>query len=202
MEGGQVGGGEGGVPPTVLAHPGGQGGRQHFDRGDDDHRPVMNPVKVSAHRVGDQEEDPGKEVEQGAHPAQHLHPLPQQEAHNKVTWGLGGGHGAEGIGGWSHREPGEHQAFGMLLEVAWEELGWVYCVLMALSAKLLSTPARGKVRAAIWFVARPWDPLVVVFPRPRRSRPVGSGLGWGSTPPYCSQGWKLSKLPSGDLVCK
>ena len=162
----------------------------------------MNPVKVSAHRVGDQEEDPGKEVEQGAHPAQHLHPPPQQEANTKVTWGLGGDHGAEGIGGWSHREPGEHQACGMLLEVAWEELGWVYCVLMALSAKLLSTPARGKVRAAIWFVARPWDPLVVVFPRPRRSRPVGSGLGWGSTPPYCSQGWKLLKLPSGDLVCK
>ena len=169
MEGGQVGGGEGGVPPTVLAHPGGQGGRQHFDRGDDDHRPVMNPVKVSAHRVGDQEEDPGKEVEQGAHPAQHLHPLPQQEANTKVTWGLGGGPRAEGIWGWSHREPGEHQACGMLLEVAWEELGWVYCVLMALSAKLLSTPARGKVRAAIWFVARPWDSLVVVFPRPRRS---------------------------------
>ena len=91
------------------------------------------------------------------------------EPNAKVTWGLGRGKGVEAGGGQSHAEGGEHQASGLLVEVAREELGWVYCVLMALSAKLLSTPARGKVRAAIWFVARPWDSLVVVFPRPRRS---------------------------------
>ena len=125
------------------------------------------------------------------------------EPNAKVTWGLGRGEGVDAGVGQSHVEEGvSTKLLGLLVEVAKEELVWVYCVLMALSAKLLSTPARGKVRAAIWFVARPWDSLVVVFPRPRRSRPVGSGLGWGSTPGYCSQGWKLPKLPSGDLVCK
>ena len=58
---------------------------------------------------------------------------------------------------------GEHQASGVLVEVAREELGWVYCVLMALSAKLLSTLASRNLRRAISSVPRPWNPEVVVF---------------------------------------
>ena len=74
---------------------------------------------------------------------------------------------------------GEHQAFGVLVEVAREELGWVYCVLMALSAKLLSTLATRNLRRAISLLPRPCYLDVVVFlpPADPDRGDWGSGLG-------------------------
>ena len=72
------------------------------------------------------------------------------EPNAKVTWGLGRGEGVDAGVGQCHVEEGlSTKLLGLLVEVAKEELVWVYCVLMALSAKLLSTPDTGKQRGAI-----------------------------------------------------
>ena len=101
------------------------------------------------------------------------------EPNHKVTWGLGRGEGVQAGGGQSHAEGGEHQAFGVLVEVAREELGWVYCVLMALSAKLLSTLATRNLRGTISSAPPP-----LLYRRRRifttcRSRPGGPGVEGG-----------------------
>ena len=83
---------------------------------------------------------------------------------------------------------------GLLVEVAKEELVWVYCVLMALSAKLLSTLASRNLRRAISFVPRPCRPEVVVFSPPADPDRGDWGSGVGTDPGSCSPGWKLQKL--------
>ena len=77
MEGGQVGGGEGGIPPTVLAHPDQACRHSHVQEADeDDSAPALNPSdEAVTDRVGSEEEEAGQELEQASHPARHLHPL-------------------------------------------------------------------------------------------------------------------------------
>ena len=79
MEGGQVGGGEGGIPPAVLAHPDHDAHcHSHMQEADkDDAAPVLNPREEAVtDRVGNKEEEKaGQELEQVSHPARHLHPL-------------------------------------------------------------------------------------------------------------------------------
>ena len=71
MEGGEVGGGEGRVPPTVLAIP----GQVDEQSEEEDAAPVLNPSHEAVDKVGSEEEEAGQELEQASHPDHHLHPL-------------------------------------------------------------------------------------------------------------------------------